>query len=150
MTSTHPPTEPPSPATPTALEPQKVDGASEFVVSVEEAYARATADMELFERVYRHVSPKLHARARRHLKSEADAEDLVQVVCSSAWKQHFVEGCAREFRRMVAYLMGSVDNHLFNQYRGRARHLVPGYAGALLLAYEVHGCLSHDGARPVA
>ena len=121
MTSTHPPTEPPSPATPTTLEPQKVDGASEVVVLAEEAHARATANLELFGQVYRQVSPRLHARARRQLKSEADAEDLVQVVCWSAWDQHFVERCAGEWRRMVAYLMGSADNHLFNQYRGRAR-----------------------------
>src|SRR3954465_11917947 len=103
MTSTRPPTQPPSPATPAALEPQS-DGASKIVLSAEEAHARATADLELFERVFRLISPRLQAQARKHLKSKADAEDKVQDVFASAWDNDVIRRCAAELRRMVAYL----------------------------------------------
>jgi RNA polymerase sigma factor (sigma-70 family) len=91
------------------------------VLSAEEAYARATADLELLEQVVKHVRPRLYAQALSRLKSRADAEILVQDVCSSAWEQDFVTQCAGEWPRMVAYLTRAMKNHLANRYRGRDR-----------------------------
>ena len=113
MTSTRPPTEP-SAAVPAALEPP-------IVLSVKEAYARATANLELLEHVVKHVRPRLYAQALSRLKSRADAEMLVQEVCSSAWDHHFITECAGELKRLVAYLRRAMDNRLANLYRGLDR-----------------------------
>jgi RNA polymerase sigma factor (sigma-70 family) len=124
MTSTRPPTKPPSPGSSPAPEPPSEDGASEIVLSAEEVHARATAELELFERVVKQISPRLHSQARTRLKSEADAEDAVQDVCSSGWNNDVVAKCASEVGRIIAYLTESMGHFLANEYRKRDRERV--------------------------
>lgn len=98
-----------------------MDGASEIVLSAEEAHVRAAAEEALYEQVVRYSSPRLYAKALRRLKSRREAEIVVNDVCSSAWESQFIQRCAGEMRRMVAYLTQTMENHLINKNRGRDR-----------------------------
>src|SRR5690349_6745873 len=117
MTSTRPPNQPPSTVTPAALEPRKVGSTSEIGPSAQEVQAPLTpAENELFERAVKELWPSLYSQAHRRLQSKADAENLAQDVCFSAWKVRAVRQCAGELWRVIAYLKTAMSNSLASQY----------------------------------